>query len=160
VTLSPAGLAFLEHEEGFKTHPYQDSAGLDTIGVGHLITSAEHASSAILIDGLSVPWRGGITLAQVQALFAQDCAPRETALTSLVVCPLNTHQWDALFSLYFNIGDAHFRGSTLLAMLNGGDWTRLEVAWKAWKFAGGKEDPVLVARRAREWTLFQTAEAS
>ena len=36
--LSPEGLAFLSHEEGFRTHPYDDQAGKPRcIGAGHLV---------------------------------------------------------------------------------------------------------------------------
>lgn len=154
--VSPAGLSFLEHEEGLSTSPYLDQAGKDTIGVGHLITDEEKASGTITINGQPVPWHAGLTLQQVQDLLAQDCAAREDALTALVVCPLNANQFDALFSLAYNIGLPALGRSSLLKQLNGGDWTDLETSWTAWRFAGGK--PVLLGRRQREYALFTQPE--
>lgn len=154
--LDAAGIAFLAHEEGLRTAVYQDAAGLDTIGMGHLITPAEKTAEAIVIAGTAVPYKSGLSLAQVQALFAQDCQGREVSLTALVVPPLSQHQFNALFSLYYNIGDGHFRSSSALTIINGGDWTDLEAHWKLWNHDGGRVDPALVARRTREWTLWET----
>lgn len=155
--LSPEGLAFLSHEEGLKTSLYTDAAGYPTIGVGHLLTDAEKASGAITINGSPVRYADGLTLQQVQDLLAQDCQNREIALSALVICPLTANQFDALFSLYFNIGGKAFSGSTLLKALNGGDWTNLETDWLAFRFAGGQ--PILLGRRQREWAYFTQTEA-
>ena len=156
--LSPEGLSFLSHEEGLQTSVYQDAKGLDTIGVGHLITDAEKASGTITIGGQPIPWRPGLTLQQVQDLFAQDCEAKEAELAPLLAFPPTQHQWDALCSLAFNIGIPAFSRSSLLKMLNGGDWTGLEAAWEAWRFAGGK--PILLERRKREYALFQTPDVT
>lgn len=153
--LSPDGLAFLEHEEGIRNKPYQDQVGKWTIGCGHLVTSAEQEAGAIEINGIPVPYLDGITLQQVQDLLAQDCASRETELSSLVVCPLTANQFDALFSLFYNIGEGAFGRSSLLKSLNGGDWTNLEQEWLAFRYAGGQ--PILLSRREREWGLWSTA---
>lgn len=154
--LSPDGLHFLTKEEGVQFAPYLDQAGKTTIGVGHLLTPDELAAGTITIDGTPVPWRPQLTAEQVTALLAQDCAERETALSNLIVCPLGAHQFDALFSLYFNIGDGNFKRSSLLKILNGGDWRALEEAWLMWKWAGGK--PMLLGRRQREVVLWNTPD--
>lgn len=150
--LSPDGLAFLEHEEELKTAPYEDQAGKLTIGVGHLLTAQELASGVIQLKGTPVPWRPNLTLQQVTDLLGQDCEAREASLSALIVCPLEPHQFDPLFSLFFNIGEGAFSRSTLLKVLNGGDWTGLEEAWLAFRFAGGK--PILLGRRQREYQMF------
>lgn len=150
--LSPDGLSFLEHEEGLRTSAYEDQAGKLTIGCGHLLTSQELESGVLMIRGFAVPWKPGLTMPQVTDLLGQDCEGREVALTNLLVFPPAQHQFDALFSLYFNIGDGAFARSTLAKILNGGDWTGLDEAWLAWKFAGGK--PVLLGRRQRELAMF------
>ena len=41
--MSQHGLSLLEQWEGFKLQVYKDSAGLPTIGVGHLLTKSELA---------------------------------------------------------------------------------------------------------------------
>ena len=155
--LSPEGLAFLSHEEGFRTHPYDDQAGKPTIGVGHLLTDAERASGVLQINGLPVRYADGITPQQVQDLLAQDCQDRETAVSAMVVCPLSQHQFDAFMSLAYNIGLGALSRSQLLQGINGGDWTGLEDKWLAFKWAGGK--PILLERRQREWALWSTPDA-
>ena len=154
--LSPDGVVFLEGEEGRRRVEYPDAAGNPTIGVGHLLTGAEIASKTIMINGTPVYYAGGLTDDQITALLTQDCAAREQALSALVVCPLGQHQFDALFSLYYNIGDTNFKKSSLLKILNGGVWTALEAAWLMWKWAGGK--PILLGRRQREYQLWGTPD--
>ncbi len=156
--LSPAGLAFLSHEEGFRTHPYEDQAGKETIGCGHLLMDAERASGVLQINGIPVRYADGITPQQVQDLLAQDCQDRETAVSAMVVCPLSQHQFDAIMSLAYNIGLGALSRSQLLKILNGGDWTGLEEAWLAFKFAGGL--PILLGRRQREWALWSTPDVA
>lgn len=150
--LSPGGLSFLEHEEGLRTSAYEDAAGKLTIGVGHLLTQEELDSGVIQLKGSPVPWRPNLTLQQVTDLLGQDCEAREVTLTNLLSFPPTQPQFDACFSLFFNIGEGAFSRSSLLKVLNGGDWTNLEENWLAWRFAGGK--PVLLDRRKREYAMF------
>ena len=152
--LSPEGLAFLEHEEGLKTSMYPDKGGRPTIGCGHLLLPTELESGSILIRGIAIPWRVGLTMPQVMDLLGQDCESREDALSRIVVCPLNDHEFAALFSLYFNAQPKPTSG--LFETINGGDWTDLETHWKAYNHVDGVVDPELVGRRAREWALWNT----
>lgn len=154
--LSPEGLAFLEHEEGLKTSEYPDSGGNPTIGCGHLLTAVELASGNLSIKGQTVPWRSGITMAQVMDLLGQDCESREDALSRIVVCPLNDNEFAALFSLFFNADPKPDSG--LFQTINGGDWTDLRLHWLAYnkvrKDGVLVEDEELKGRRQREWTLW------
>ena len=111
-------------------------------------------SGNVVIGGASVPWGDGLTQDQVTALCQQDCASREIALSSLVTVPLTQHQFDALFSLYFNIGGDHFHGSTVLHLLNQGDYAGAASHFTDWRFAGGK--PILLPRRLREQALWNS----
>lgn len=159
--LSPEGLAFLSHEEGLETSPYRDEADKLSIGVGHCFTAAELESGTLTIDGAVVPWRPGITLAQVQALLAQDCAPREDHLSRLLVPPLSDNQFAAAFSLFFNAQPPDT--ASVWAIINGGDWTDLKAHWLQWHWItvnGVKqESPKLLARRGREYDLWGTPDA-
>lgn len=154
MNLSPNGLAFLEHEEGVRLQPYKDAVGKDTIGVGHLLTPDELSSGNIVIDGATVPWQAGLTADQVAALLQDDCASRESSLSLLVQVPLTPNEFDALFSLYFNIGNHAFTGSTVLHLLNQRDYAGAGQHFLDWKYAGGK--PILLGRRLRERALWQT----
>ena len=64
------------------------------------------------------------------------------------------NEFDALLSLFFNIGEHGFETSTLFRELNKPkrDAEKIKSAWLAWKYAGGK--PVLLKRREREVELF------
>ena len=52
--MSQHGLSLLEQWEGFKLQVYKDSAGLPTIGVGHLLLKSELTSGKININGRDV----------------------------------------------------------------------------------------------------------
>lgn len=66
--------------------------------------------------------------------------------------PLIQYQFDALVSLAFNIGEGAFRRSTLLKLLNRGDYKGASEQFLVWKNAGGR--PILLNRRKREKALF------
>jgi lysozyme len=105
--ISAALVDFLEAWEGRELEEYQDSKGLRTIGVGHLILDGEDFS-------------GGITEEECTELFVQDCNPRVVLLNHLCVGPTNQQQFDALFSLGFNIGMPRLATSTALKRHNMG----------------------------------------
>ncbi len=161
VRLSSDGLAFLSHEEGLRTSPYLDEGNNWTIGVGHLITPQEQASGTILIGGTPAPYKQGLSLAQVRDLLAQDCAPRETDLSRIIVCPLSDNQFAAAFSLYFNAQPP--ASSTVWQIINGGDWTDLPAHWLQWDHVRVNgvlvESTKLKARRQRELDLWGTPDA-
>lgn len=144
--LSDAGLAALREREGVVYMAYRDSAGLLTIGCGHLLTQSELHSGKI--DGLG-DWRSGLTRSQADALLRRDLAAAEAAVAHVTV-PLTQHQHDALVSFAFNVGGGAFLGSTLLRLLNAGDYTAVPRQLQRWVFSGGREDPGLRARRQSE----------
>src|SRR6188474_667394 len=70
----------------------------------------------------------GVTLGMVwtqeeaDAAFLEDLDWVEKCVTSSVTEPLTQTEFDALCSLCFNIGCPNFKGSTLVKMLNDGDF--------------------------------------
>ena len=155
--LSENGLEFLKNAEGMILHVYKDAAGLPTIGIGHLLTSAEKASGFVNIAGKAVEVAHGITEQQALDLLAQDVAPAETAVSKAVTAPMSQNQFDAFVSMAFNIGTNGFRSSTAVAMFNAGELDQVPVWMAKWNKAGGKVCEGLVERRANEIALFQTA---
>lgn len=87
---SPKGLEFITRHEGVVLHVYKDVAGLDTIGVGHLIRPGEHFTT--------------ITRDEAMALLAVDVKKCEGVLNARVRVPLSQNQFDALVSFTFNLG--------------------------------------------------------
>jgi GH24 family phage-related lysozyme (muramidase) len=76
---------------------------------------------------------------------------------ALVETPLTDNQFGALVSFTFNLGRGNLAKSTLLRKLNGGDYDGAAIEFNKWNKAGGKVLAGLVARRAAEAELFQTA---
>jgi lysozyme len=152
--MSPHGLSLLQQWEGFKLTVYKDSAGLPTIGVGHLITKSEQSSGTITINGVAVPYANGLTEQQVTDLLGQDVQPAEKAVNDGVKVALDQNQFDALVSFTFNVGTGAFTSSTLLKLLNEGQYDQVPTQLLRWTKAGGKEVQGLVNRRNNEIKLW------
>lgn len=152
--MSQHGLSLLEQWEGFKLQVYKDSAGLPTIGVGHLLTRSELASGKIIINGVPVQYAGGLTQQQVTDLLAQDVTPAQQAVSTGVKVALNQNQFDALVSFTFNVGAGAFLGSTLLKLLNQGQYDQVPTQLLRWTRAGGVVVQGLVNRRNNEIKLW------
>ncbi|MFZ2843384.1 lysozyme [Psychrobacter sp.] len=152
MTVSKNGVQFITEREGSRSKMYLDSAGLPTIGVGHLLTQSENNSGKINIAGINVIWRNGLSANQIAQLLDQDLDRFENAVNKNVLVPLTQNQFDALVSFAFNVGVGAFSTSTLLKRLNAGKYDDVPSQLERWKFSAGK--PVLVNRRAFEVALW------
>ena len=138
MAIAKSTLAFITKEEGSKNKAYKDSKGLWTIGVGHLIKADEpHLKDATLTDE------------QVEELLKSDLKWCSEAVESAVRVPLQQNQYDALYSLCFNIGEGAFRKSTVVKRLNAEDYQGAAEAILMWN-----KPAVLQKRREREKALF------
>ena len=97
------------------------------------------------------------TPAQALAWLEQDVQMAEIAVKTLVTEPLNQNQFDALVDFTFNEGAGHLRYSTLLKLLNSGDFAGADAEFAKWNLAGGRVLPGLCTRRANEAALFSAA---
>ena len=140
--LSDKGLALIVQLEGMKLKVYKDIAGLDTIGVGHLIKKGED-------------FHKGLTKEQAIDLLAKDVALFESAVQGVQV-PLTQQQFDTLVCFAFNVGTGAFRGSTLLRKLNAGEYTAVPTELLKWCKAGGKTSNGLLNRRNQEINLWNS----
>lgn len=145
--------------EGVKNKPYNDSAGLLTIGCGHLLTKSELSAGKLCIDGVWVKYSGGITNKQIGQLLKQDLIVRDAALTRLLTAKVNQNQYDALLSFVFNVGIDAFKHSDLLEMLNKGDYDSVPAQLRRWNKSGGKKNKGLINRRNNEIDLWNTPVA-
>lgn len=139
-SMSAAGLDMLKGFEGFSATPYYDFHGY-SIGFGHLIKAGESLSS--------------VTPDQAHELLAADVGWAERAVSAAVGVALSQEQFDALVSLAFNIGESAFKRSTLVRLLNAGDYAGAAAEFDRWNRAGGQVHAGLVRRRAQERALFQ-----
>lgn len=153
--LTDQGRKLLEELEGRRSHAYRDSAGLLTIGVGHLLTRDELSSGKLWVGGTSFRWRDGLTEMQIDALLDQDLKPVEEAVMALVRVPLTPTQRDALICWTFNVGRGAAAKSSLIRLLNQGLYGLVPVQLKRWVYAGGDRVEGLARRREREAALWQ-----
>ena len=138
MAIAESTLSFITNEEGFRNRAYKDSKGLLTIGVGHLIKASEqHLVSATLSDQ------------EVKELLRSDLKWCSEAVESSVKVPLTQKQYDALYSLCFNIGETNFKKSTVVRKLNENDLKGAADAIEMWN-----KPAVLIPRRKREKALF------
>ena len=145
--ISPRGLSLLKQFEGCRLIPYKDSAGLWTIGYGHLIA-----------DGRTLPDSAKYKITQKQAdlLLKYDVIPREKAVERLCTVPLSQNEFDALVSFVFNLGAGCFQRSTIRQKLNRGDRAGAAKVLLRYNRAGGKVIKGLVNRRMAEFKLFMS----
>jgi len=144
IRISRAGINKIKEHEALRLEPYRDAVGKWTIGYGHLIKPDEQH----LVTG------GKITEAKAEALLRDDLENAEAAINRLVKVPITGNQYDALVSFVFNVGEGAFADSTMLRKLNAGDYDGAAAEFPRWTKAGGMQLPGLVARRAKEQTLF------
>lgn len=105
MTISPSGVVRIKGYEGCRLTIYKDEAGLDTIGVGHLVLPGEDFSA-------------GITTDRALELLTDDLSDADTIVNDAIKVVITQDQYDSLVSLCFNIGARAFRRSSVLAAVN------------------------------------------
>jgi lysozyme len=120
--------------------PYQDAVGVWTIGYGHTGPDVTARSPAI-------------TQHQADELLREDLRKFEEHVERL--CPVTTqHQFDALVSFAFNLGQGSLSSSTLRRLHNAGDYTAAANEFQRWNKGAGRVLPGLVRRRAAEAAVY------
>jgi lysozyme len=146
--ISLAGIELIKEYEGCELKAYRDIVGVLTIGYGH--------TGPDVYEGMV------ITLEEAEALLRADLERFERDVTSLVKVQITQGQFDALVSFAFNVGsdidaDQLAEGlgdSTLLKLVNAGDFSGAQRQFGKWINAGGKPVNGLKKRRAAEAALF------
>lgn len=139
-TVSPAGLALVQHFEGLRLTAYRCPAGVLTVGWGH--TGPDVTEGQI------------ITEHQAQLALAHDLAHAAADVRRLVMGPLAQCQFDALVSFVFNVGASALATSTLLKRLNAGDYAAVPHELMRWNKVDGEVCHGLVLRRSAEARLW------
>lgn len=136
--------------EGENLAPYLDPAGIPTIGYGSIWDWRNRPPTRVTMDTYPITdavarfWLRGEMLQAVAAVAAD------------VKVPLTINQKAALSDFVFNLGSGNFAGSTLLRLLNAGEYEKAAAQFDLWDMAGGKELAGLLRRREAERTLFNT----
>jgi lysozyme len=132
---SKTGQALTAQFEGCRLTAYQDVKGVWTIGYGHTLGVYE-----------------GETCTQDQALawLAQDMGWACAVVKRLVQVPLLQGEFDALVDFVFNAGSGNFASSTMLKLLNAGDFGGAAAQFERWDQSGGQVVAGLLRRRQAE----------
>jgi len=138
---STLGVELIKHFEGCKLEAYCCGGASWTIGYGHT-RGVEEGDK--------------ITKKQAEALLIEDIEMVEHHVDRLVKVELKQHQYDAIVSWCFNLGCGNLRVSTLLVVLNSGDFENVSKEILKWDKAGRPLKPVagLTRRRKAEAALF------
>lgn len=139
--VSQAGIAAIQHFEGYSPFVYKDSAGLDTIGYGHLIKPGEKFTEPMLPDTAT-------------ELLRKDMNEAVRGVNRHVRVHLSTRKFDALVSFTYNTGTGAFKKSTLLKKVNLALHSEVPSQLMRWVRAGGREIRGLVIRREAEGMMY------
>lgn len=142
---SSLGEEFIISFEKVRLAAYDDGCGVWTIGIGRT-------------KGVK---RGDICSAkQAFDWFAEELVTYENAVNAAVKVPLSQQQFDALVSFAYNAGIGALQSSTLLRMLNMGQYGGAAMQFPNWNkgMVGGKLVTIagLTTRRAAEKKIFET----
>ena len=115
------GLALIKKFEGCELKAYQCSAGVWTIGYGH---------TKDVVEGME------ITQEQAEQMLVDELHEYESYINKYVTVALSQNQFDALVSWVYNLGPANLSASTMLKVLNSGEYEDVPAQMKRWNKAG------------------------
>ena len=144
--LSPQGLKLIAYFEGVRLKPYKCSAGLWTVGIGHLIG-----------DGSYLPdsYKRVFTLEEAYALLAKDVARFERGVERYCPNRLTQSCFDALVSFSFNLGLGTLQRSSVRQKINRQDYSGAAKVILKYNKAGGVVNRGLTLRRQAEALALQ-----
>lgn len=136
---SQYGIDLIKHFEGCELKAYKCPAGVWTIGYGHTKGvepgdewSEDHANHMLEVE----------------------LEEYEGYVSKYVTAPLGQNQFDALVSWTYNLGGGNLSASTMLKVLNAGEYEEVPNQMLRWNKAGGKVLEGLTRRRQAEADMF------
>lgn len=152
-TASDQGVSMIKRFEGFRSSLYNDPVGHCSVGYGELVHRGNCNG-----DASEQLYRNGISESQASDLLRQRLNSFQQLINDAVTVELNQNQFDSLVSFSYNVGNGNFRQSTLLRLLNQGNYGAVPTELRKWtkgRVNGQLVDlPGLVARRNEEANLF------
>lgn len=142
--ISKNGINLIKEFESLKLKAYPDpgTGGKPwTIGYGH--------TKGVKLGDV-------ISKQQAEQYLRDDLNEFESGVSRLVTVQINQNQFDALVSFAFNVGLGALEKSTLLRLLNAGDYAGAAEQFPRWNKAAGKVLNGLIRRRAAEQALFKS----
>lgn len=148
--ISEDGLTLIKSFEGWYPTAYQDEVGVWTIGWG---TTNMGPNGHVVWPGRTITEKEG------EEFLFNDMRYFEDKVKELVDVPLTQHQFDALVSACYNLGEGNLAKSDFLKMLNRGNYDEVPGLLQHWDHAGGQQLAGLTRRRAAEGALFLDPKA-
>ena len=139
--ISDRGIDLIKEFEGLRLESYLCPAKKWTIGYGFTRGVKE-----------DMEW----TEEQAEWVLKSEVKEYCDAVNKCVKVPLNQYQFDALVSWTYNLGESNLKNSTLLKVLNDGDYESVPFQIKRWNKANGKVLSGLTRRRKSEAELFRS----
>lgn len=139
------GQAFIKSHEGLRLKAYMDQAENWTQGWGHKIHDGVDASD----------W----TLEYAEEVFQKDLRYNDERVSSYLSVPYKQCQFNALVDFSFNLGADTLKNSTLIRIINVGDWQAASKEILKWCHIHNKRTGAiavengLLARRTQESAL-------
>ena len=147
---------FLKGKEGCRLEAYDDKLpnkklqpndsikGTITIGYG----TTGYINGEKIVPGMR------ISQETADKYLEQHIISNQKAVNKNVKVPLTQNQFDALTSFCYNVGPGNFESSTLLRLLNSGDYIGASNEFDKWVYSNGEKMDGLINRRAAEKELF------
>ena len=136
--------------EGFSSTPYKDPVGIWTIGYGSIWDWSQGPD--IRVTSHTTP----IDEARAKIWLGYELAKGAFVIKNAVKVPLTDDEDAALLDFIYNLGQGNFLSSTLLKLLNAGDYEKAAQQLLLWDHAGGKVLAGLLRRRQAEMSLFNS----
>lgn len=141
-------IEFVKGWERLKLRSSEDPLvpGIFDVGYGHVIHHSEHPKT--------------ITREQAHEWLVGVLNDIDEQVRAMVTVPLADNEREALISFAYNVGVKALGNSTLLAMLNSGDYEGAAKQFGRWNKANGKMVMGLVKRRVAERDIFELGDYS
>lgn len=139
MNISKKGIDLIKRFEGCRLKAYRCPAGVWTIGYGH---TGNVKSTDV------------ITQEKAEEILKRDLKVHEDNVKRVVKIALTQNQFDALVSFEFNVGYGAFANSTLLKLLNSGNYNAAAKQFERWVHVGDNILEGLMKRRKAEKELF------
>jgi len=142
-SISAEGMALIKKFEGCKLEAYLDAVNVPTIAYGRT---------------KNVKMGDSCTKEQADSWVEEEMQEYEGYINNQVKVDLEQYQFDALVAWVYNLGPTNLKNSTLLKVLNEGNYNDVPAQIKRWNKAGGNVLDGLIRRREAESLLFQEKE--
>lgn len=129
----------VKDREGLKLEAYYCPAGIPTIGYGHT-------------KGVVLGTR--VTKEQADEMLTVDLERFKAQASKYIKVQVTKGQFIALMDFVYNLGVGALRESTLLKLLNQGDYYGASEQFQRWIFCKGEKSKGLIARRELERQYF------